>query len=820
MNKEISIIILLIILLMSLTVAQYQPSPQPTPTPQPAVGLQQQQSLQQSLIQQSLQQQSQLVQQQVLLAQQQDPSITPLTDSQIGQVSGADQSLSAPLDHEDQIEGSPARLSDPQLTLQFMETSYYLKDVAFLTKDLGWAVGEPHWSQSEKWFFGTIIKTTDGGLSWTAQDAGVAETFNAVFFIDPDLGWVAGTNGTILHTSDGGAHWTLQKVNTSDEFRGLAFSDTQNGWAAAVRPIHQDWLGEDDDWTASIWHTSNGGRNWTRQTLPENVSLLGRIDFVDSATGWAVGSKRLEEEDIRIRHAGVVYSTTDGGMTWKEQYSPGVDITLTAVDFVDVSTGWAAGFPTSSSLDGGFVFHTSDGGMTWERQEPGGFFDNLWDIQFIDEERGYTVGFNYIAAWGPPVYRTQDGGATWTKIRMDEANPLSVLMPEGFFALALVEDQAVLVGDHDLVGRSSRAWDACPEVVAPGETCYNCDCLFEQSYINRHYLLHDIFFVDNESGWAAGSVSSVPNLWGQVILHTSDGGKTWQVQYENQPPSDDLFSYHRLCSIYFVDRQNGWAVGTSETRWDQSLPPAGNWQHEGAILHTTDGGKTWKDQSGDLYDQWDLEFFAVKFLDEKDGWALATKRFPSQNIFLSHTTDGGEHWSWVDTGIPGTMAVGYALVQGDLEVVDRNNIWAAGGLGEVVHSQDGGVTWRKQNLSCGYPSCPIRCFALAFHDNRSGWLAGEMLFSTTNGGDNWDPANMDERGEGDIQDMQFLDYKNGWMVGVDGLVKKTSDGGQSWRDVEIGIPLDLRGLFLLDEDEGWFVGDYGIIIKAESRSRV
>src|SRR5690606_10925013 len=126
-----------------------------------------------------------------------------------------------------------------------------------------------------------------------------------------------------------------------DEFRGLAFSDPLNGWATAVRPVHQDWRGEDDDWSASIWHTSDGGRSWAMQALPEDVSILGRMDFVDSSTGWTAGSKRLEG-DMGISHAGAVYSTTDGGATWSELYSPGEDIALKAVDFLDSFTGWAA----------------------------------------------------------------------------------------------------------------------------------------------------------------------------------------------------------------------------------------------------------------------------------------------------------------------------------------------------------------------------------------------------------------------------------------------------------------------------------------------
>ena len=101
-------------------------------------------------------------------------------------------------------------------------------------------------------------------------------------------------------------------------------------------------------------------------------------------------------------------------------------------------------------------------------------------------------------------------------------------------------------------------------------------------------------------------------------------------------------------------------------------------------------------------------------------------------------------------------------------------------------------------------------------------MAGEKLFFTIDGGDDWkwDPVNMDERNEGDIQDIQFLDHENGWLVGEKGLVKKTSDGGKSWQDVESGIPTDLRGLFFLDPEQGWMAGDQGIIVKTERSSHV
>ncbi len=459
---------------------------------------------------------------------------------------------------------TPSPPGAPQVVKLFEETSYYLKDVAFVNADVGWAVGEPHWNQTEKRYKGTIIKTTDAGEAWTAQEAGVTAGYRGVCFVDANHGWVVGTNGTILHTGDGGDHWVKQTVATSDEFRGVFFTDASTGWATSVEILRSEEPYE--DWRASIWHTDDGGETWVQQALPDNASILNRIDFVDSQTGWVAGVKRIEDDEFGSpQHVGAIYHTTDGGRTWSEQYSPELEITFTGVDFVDAMHGWVVGFPTRSDIEGGSVFHTTDGGKTWERQEPGDIFAPLWDVQFVDQNRGYAVGFNYAAAWGPPVWRTLDGGATWTSIKMEKLNPLTT---EGLFAVALVGDQVIAVGDYDYVAKSTQAWDSCEGLVR----CRNCECLFRQYYINTHYIFHDVFFADEAHGWVVGSQTFDVNLWGQVILHTRDGGDTWETQYEHAPP-DTLFSVHRLASVYFTDNQNGWAVGRAEFYgYDQEWP--------------------------------------------------------------------------------------------------------------------------------------------------------------------------------------------------------------------------------------------------------
>jgi hypothetical protein len=76
------------------------------------------------------------------------------------------------------------------------------------------------------------------------------------------------------------------------------------------------------------------------------------------------------------------------------------------------------------------------------------------------------------------------------------------------------------------------------------------------------------------------------------ILHSSDGGRSWEKQQSN--------STSHLYAVAFVDEMHGWAAGA-----------------DGNILHTSDGGATWNAQISNSSQL----FNAISFVDEKDGWA-------------------------------------------------------------------------------------------------------------------------------------------------------------------------------------------------------
>ena len=678
-----------------------------------------------------------------------------------------------------------------QVTRQFVETSYWLLDLEMVSETVGWAVGDPHWDASEKSMRSSILRTTDGGATWQVQPSGEIAGLTALAFVGQDHGWAVGEGGVVLHTADGGATWGRQSVATTDDLRAVSFVDAEYGWLTAVRPIHWDHWGEADNWRASVWHTSDGGQTWAEQAVADDASILHGVEFLDRQNGWAVGARYLGD-DPWPEHAVAIFRTQDGGQSWTDQ-SPGeLAITATDIEIVDADHAWVTGFVTNSGESGGATFRTDDGGATWQRHEPGRFYDLMWDVEAVDADRAYVVGANYVGAWGPPVYRTTDAGVTWEKVIQDRHDN------EGIQALALTGSRAVGLGDHDFLVVSTDPWG---QYSPP-----NGGNLFEQSYISTHYKLEDVFFVDARSGWAVGRKSFAPYLWGQVILHTSDGGVTWAEQYEQAPDMESLFSVFRLDAVTFLDPLTGWAVGRSEMVYDAG------WQHRGAILHTSDGGATWSEQGQSLAEDLAPEFFDVQFVDANHGWVLDKGQYDDAvggiAPFLAETTDGGASWSWVRTGIDGPLGIGFEVVQGGLHFTDPMHGWAVGGLGMILHTADGGQSWVEQQ----HDSVSPHMLQVTFTDQSTGWIAAERgLFTTIDGGAHWYGRELDVGG--DLHDIQFPTPAAGWAVGDGGVVLRSTDAGASWGAVPNASGLSLLGLHCVRSDLCWAVGVCGEIVR-------
>ena len=138
-----------------------------------------------------------------------------------------------------------------------------LNNVFFLDRNTGWIVGE----------FGIILKTADGGRTWTAQRAGEdLPQLYAIVFTDPATGWAVGQVGSLIHTTDGGATFSAIQATPEDLF------------SIAIAGLNGVVVGNH-----TLLMTHDGGRNWLAGTrLPGGIWLNQVV--LDSARAIAVGA--------------------------------------------------------------------------------------------------------------------------------------------------------------------------------------------------------------------------------------------------------------------------------------------------------------------------------------------------------------------------------------------------------------------------------------------------------------------------------------------------------------------------------------------------
>ena len=656
---------------------------------------------------------------------------------------------------------------------QFEQTVYNLRRMSFVNNDTGWAVGKIHWDQGSKTYVSTILKTVDGGTHWTEQNAGCGKSLYGITFIDALHGWACGDSGTILVTQDGGESWQKKGSTTGQVLTCVSFADRSHGWASGDSIFYHYFLGEpvSVDYKGFILSTSDGGDHWTRQQLPDSVNRINAVKCVDSLDVWAMGSKMINTDGTA---EAALYHSLDGGKTWKLQftdnYVSGIDLSFTNIAFINKQKGCLVGRAK--------MFMSNDSGKTWQKCEPGnGYY--FQDVQFADTSRLYAV-----AEGG--VFRSMDGGTSWTKMNInlfdENDNALSL------FTVSVTGKRVLILGNKSSQCRSLSPWEQ------PDNTT------FAPSFISPSYSLERVFFSDDKHGWVVGKYGSGPGFSGQVILHTNDGGKSWNRQYAKAIHTD--IPAYRLNDVRFADSLNGWAVGSSMST-------------SGCFLRTIDGGRSWSEK--DTFS----EVSRFSFPSPSNIWALTHSRTEGY-IDMAHSLDAGQTWQIVNTKTSGSLGIGFLDVNGDVFFVDSLHGWACGGLGTIIHTSDGGATWVNQNVPSSYTSAHAVC--VAFVDSLTGWLGGEydtstgdlagtVLF-TSDGGAHWVPRTLGIPTYGDINHIQFLDSLHGWMCGDGGMIIHTADGGKTWQHQNQPSTYSvIRSIHLLSDTLGWACGSEGTILR-------
>ncbi|MBV6479780.1 MAG: Ycf48-like protein [Ignavibacteria bacterium] len=195
----------------------------------------------------------------------------------------------------------------------------------FLNSSTGWIAGDTgilktqnggqswEWINLERWVysvyfinantgfagvrFGKLMKTTDGGSTWSMQTHNSGATFYSIKFINENTGWAVGDYNTIVKTTDAGGSWMQQQSGLPGIFEKFSDVNTYGNSGDTV------WI---SGFYGVLLKTINGGSNWYKAVPPE-VQDYNSIQFTSYNIGYSVGS------------SGTIIKTTNGGLTFINQ---------------------------------------------------------------------------------------------------------------------------------------------------------------------------------------------------------------------------------------------------------------------------------------------------------------------------------------------------------------------------------------------------------------------------------------------------------------------------------------------------------------------
>ena len=262
---------------------------------------------------------------------------------------------------------------------------------------------------------GILYATQDGGRSWASYITPFSDGY--LRFVDAEHGWMLAGLGAgmgsqavaVFRTRDGGRNWAMTFSNDptlANSGQSLPLGGLKNGLTA---------LDADTAWVFGVTYapgyvylfkTVDGGENWAQQSLPlpagadQAELVFDQLTFVSPNDAFLAVVLAGNETQL------AVYVSHDAGQTWT--LTPTLMPHARAYDFTSSQDAIV--------YDGDQFYVTRDGAQTWTTVSPDIKFGENWaGMEFVNAQSGWVLSEDPTNGQRT-LYRTTDGGASWTPI--------------------------------------------------------------------------------------------------------------------------------------------------------------------------------------------------------------------------------------------------------------------------------------------------------------------------------------------------------------------------------------------------------------------
>jgi photosystem II stability/assembly factor-like uncharacterized protein len=614
------------------------------------------------------------------------------------------------------------------------------------------------------------------------------------------------SRGGIFKTTNGGANW----APIFDGQNSLSISHI------ALNPSNPDeiFVGTGDLNIGShysigngIWKSPDGGETWESLGL-EETGIISRI-IVHPSNGNIVYAASMGKPSEKNTSRGL-YKSTDGGTTWSQSLfvADSAGIIDLVMDPFNTNTLYAASWNRMRTNSVNFgtgpnasIYKTTDGGGTWTKLTnglPSGNFARI-GLAISAQTQGLLftsyVGTNFQLS---EVYKTTNGGTIWTDMEVHPAGLDSNAM--GAFGWYFGQLRINPADDNDIfvLGvRNQRTLD--------GGLSWFQNVDVTPDLTGTHADNHDLIFAPS----------------GDMILAT-DGGvyrigpqETYWNKIENNPTTQFYrvgYNPH-LPEYYFGGAQdNGTLVGNASTvnQWNRvwggdgfqmRFHPTNSMAYfyesqNGGLVVTNDDSQSWADgDSGIIVGErrnWDFPYIIsahnpeIMYCGGERFYKNNSGSYPIWEPISEDMTDGLVYFSSV-----------HSITCVAESPINLNYLYSGTGDGNVWRTKNQGITWEsvhQNGLPNRYissvhasPEMATRVFATV-----TGYKDGDYephVFRSDNQGDTWTDISSDLP-QVAVNDIFIMpDHGDSVLfVGTDIGVYGTKNGGQTWERLGNNMP--------------------------------